>query len=156
MHRWYMPVFRQMIEWSILNTGVEMRERPNGKKLWSGLNLKLSIAQDLAFLGKKTDETFGESNLNSQQNSDDDGEIEIMATNSVRLRKDMCHVPEEQKKRLVCRVHKQRKLTHFYCSTCKKAMCLGICWRRYHTKKNYLFDDDKCTGKVIHTKNTDF
>lgn len=145
-----MPVFRQMIEWSILNAGVEMRERPNGKKLWSGLNLKMSIAQDLAFLGKKTDpELPAALNLNDMDSDDNEGEPVVV--HGVRLRKDICHIPEERSNRLVCRVHKQRKLTRFYCGTCKRAMCLGKCWRRYHTKKNYLFDDSSCSGKVIHS-----
>lgn len=37
MFRWYMPIYRQFIEWTILNTGVIVRERPNGKRKWSGV-----------------------------------------------------------------------------------------------------------------------
>lgn len=154
MHRWYMPLFRQMIEWSILNTGVELREQKDGKKIWSGLKLKISIAEDLAFLGKRLN--AAETLPGAEEESDDSAEgPTVPVANAIRLRKDVCHVPEELKSRLVCRVHKQRKLTRYQCLTCKKAMCLGRCWRMYHTKAEYIFDDDNCSGKVIHLKSLD-
>lgn len=153
MHCWYMPIFRQFIEWSILNAGVVLRERKDGKKQWTGLNLKMAIAKDLAFLGKKPAASTDNETLDL--NSDSDEGCETLLLNPVRLRKDLTHIPSERSKRLVCRVHKQRKLTRYQCLTCKKAVCLGKCWLLYHSRKDYVWDDPNCTGKVIHPKSID-
>lgn len=157
MFRWYMPVFRQMIEWSILNTGVVLRERPNGKKLWTGLNLKMALATDLAFLGKTValPSTQLSPVLNASQDSISTDEDDRYSLKKIRLQRNILHVPVERTNRLACRVHKQRKVTRFFCDTCKKPMCLGICWKRYHSKVNYLFDDMNCKGKLIENKTVD-
>lgn len=156
MRRWYMVLFRQYIEWSIMNTGVILRERPGGKKRWTGLNLKMAIAEQLAFLGRGTDQPQTQQIVTFEPLSDDD--VEEAGQSSAKklwLSKKVCHVPIEQSSRRECRVHKQRKMTRFFCSTCKKALCLGECWERYHSKTNYLWLDPNCKGKVINNKKID-
>lgn len=154
MRRWYMPLFRQMIEWSVLNAGVVLRERPGGKLLWTGLELKLSLAKDLANLGRRVDRPLPLQPAAGASSSSDELD-EPLLTNKLRLRRDLCHTPIERMPRMECRVHLQRKMTRYFCQTCDKAVCLGTCWTRYHTKLHYLFDDPNCKGKKIFKKTID-
>lgn len=147
MHRWYMPLFRQFIEWSVLNTGVILREREKGKLLWTGINLKRTLAKELSILGQM--ETVSRVDM-----KETDSETEHCET-KIRLQKHLLHVPVIQKQRRACRVHKQRKATNLECKVCKKYMCSNICWQRYHSKIDYLLDDPDCTGKVIHRSSID-
>lgn len=163
MFRWYMAIYRQLIEWTILNTGVIVRERVGGKKKWSGeaiicipvsisiapvisllgLRLKLSIAEDLAKMGecKRNQHT---------EDSDYDDTFVDNHENKIRLRCDVLHLPVIAKSRSACRAHIKRKSTKYYCKTCKKYLCLGLCWKYYHSRHNYLVDDPLCKGKIIH------
>lgn len=145
MFRWYMPLFRQFLEWSILNTGVILRERPKGKKLWSAINLKLKLAEQLSFLGEETVEPANNITVGSDRESQPEDE-----PTKTCLRRDVLHVPDFLKRRRACRVHMQRKTTSLYCCTCNRALCSKECWIRYHSKINYLLNDNSCRGKILH------
>lgn len=147
MRRWYMPVFRQLLEWAVLNTGVILRQRPKGKLKWSSINLKVELATELAFLGTEND-----TDDSSVQTSDSN---DLADSEKVRLQRHHCHVPCARQKRVVCRAHMQRKMTRFFCSLCNKGLCLGLCWKLYHSKLNYLYDDENCKGKLIHLEPID-
>lgn len=158
MHRWYMVAFRQFIEWSILNTGVILRNRPNGKKTWTGLNLNITLAKDLFRLSELSESVEAvapqpvpvelEDLVENSDNSDElENQFEPL---KVRFDKSICHVPVERAIRRNCAAHRQRKNTRFYCVTCRKFLCLGMCWKLYHTKRNYLFDDPDSTAVVVH------
>lgn len=144
MRRWYVPVFRQLLEWTVLNTGVILRQRPKGKLIWSALKLKVELATQLAHLGSDVSEETNRSSSDADDSND-----------RVRLQRHHCHVPVERRQRVVCRAHVQRKETRFFCSVCKKGLCLGKCWKLYHSKLNYLFDDTECKGKRIHEATID-
>lgn len=143
-----MPLFRQYLEWSILNTGVILRQRPNGKKVWSAIKIKLELAEELAFLGCKENESQSSANVTSDSAAE-------TSPDRHRLRRDILHVPGFAKTRISCRVHKQRKATSFRCLTCGKAICSSLCWERYHKKRFYLFDDPNSTAKVVNKRNVD-
>lgn len=128
-----------------MNTGVVLRERPNGKLKWSSLTLKVELATQLAFLGSETETS----------NSDDSHDDALLYSDKIRLQKNLCHTPCIRPKRVECRAHIQRKLTRYYCSVCEKGLCLGTCWRLYHTKHNYLYNDETSSAKVIHFEPTD-
>lgn len=149
MRRWYMPLFRQYLEWSILNTGVILRQRPKGKLIWSAIKLKLELAEELQFLGRK------ETQLNAGGPDVSSDSACEGSPGRLRLRRDILHVPGIASKRIVCRVHKQRKATRLRCLTCSKAICSSICWKRYHKKRLYLFDDPNSTSKVVNIRNID-
>lgn len=144
MRRWYVPVFRQLLEWAVLNTGVILRQRPKGKLEWSAINLKVELATQLSHLGSEISEEETGDELSADE-----------ADGRSRLQRHVCHVPVMKKKRVVCRAHVQRKMTRYFCSTCNKGLCLGLCWKLYHTKVNYLFEDAACTGKRIHLQPID-
>lgn len=154
MARWYMPLFRQYLEWSIVNTGVILRQRRDGKKIWSAINLKLKLAEQLSFLGKEEEPSISEL---SEELSEDDGSDTNLDRhlNAIRLQRNILHTPGFIKRRLACRVHRQRKDTQLQCMTCKKPLCSSYCWKRYHSKVKYLYDDPGCRGKVIHNRNCD-
>lgn len=145
-----MSIFRQLIEWSILNTGVFMRERPKGKVIWSGLNLKVQLSKELAILGDETGSFSGDKSSCDSEVDDDDEDAGMQFPDKIRLQKGVCHVPVQLKSRLACRAHKQRKLTRYFCQTCKKALCLSACWLQYHTKVNYLVDQPSLKSPIIH------
>lgn len=147
MRRWYMPIFRQLVEWAVLNTGVILRQRPNGKLKWSSLHLKVELATELAFLGRE-EET---SDSDSSESQDED----CVVSDKIRLQRNRCHTPCIRRKRVECRAHMQRKLTRYFCSVCKKGLCLGTCWTLYHSKRNYLYNDETSSAKVIHFEATD-
>lgn len=106
MSRWYMPLFRQYLEWSVLNTGVILRERCRGKKIWSGIRLKLERAKQLAYLGRPvTTETRhtdpASSDISEPENS----------PQKARMSRNVVHVPGQLLKRKACCVHCQGKTT---------------------------------------------
>lgn len=143
-----MPIFRQFIEWSVLNTGVILRERPRGKKIWTALKLKCTLAEQLAFLGSERQDE-DRANSSEEEHSSEDNDDRVLL-NPMRLQKHVCHVPEQRKKRGNCRVHRRRKTTRFFCKTCNRYMCLNVCWKNYHTKRKYIYDDPSCVGRVLH------
>lgn len=128
-----------------------MRQRPRGKLIWSAIKIKQHLAEELAFLGRKT---YASAETGELSDSSSDSAADFCETR-VRLRKDVMHVPGFAKTRLYCRVHKQRKATSLRCITCRKAICSSFCWKRYHKRKEYLFDDPQCTGKIVNRRNID-
>lgn len=158
MFRWYMTIFRQFIEWSVLNTGVVLRKRCNGKKEWTGLKLKITLAEDLFRLSELYESVQMQDNSESQLQETDDSEGETLdqvVPPKIRFDKTVCHVPIEKPTRSNCTAHMKRKATRFFCSVCKKYLCPGICWKWYHTKKNYLYDDKYVASKVMHRRAKD-
>lgn len=147
MRRWYMPIFRQLVEWTVLNTGVILRERPKGKLKWSSLKLKVEIASELALLGSNKETS------NSEEVSS--GSEDWTISDKKRLQRHRCHVPCIRQKRVVCRAHMQRKMTRFFCAVCDRGLCLGVCWKLYHSRLNYLYNDETCSGRVIHYEPVD-
>lgn len=147
--RWYLPLFRQYLEWSVLNTGTILRSRSDAdKKYWSGIVMKQQLAEELAFLGNKDVDLSVESDRDGTE-SDSENDFH---PSKIRLQRHLHHTPIVMGKRKACRAHKQRKLTRYACSTCKKSLCLGYCWKKYHSKLDYLFDDPGCHGKMYNTK----
>lgn len=130
----------------MLNTGVILRERRYGKRVWSGIHLKLQLAEQLAFLGRPV----LTANVGIDENSDC-SEPEI-SPQKMRLSRNIVHVPGVLPKRNACCVHRQRKTTKKMCTTCDKAICSSYCWALFHSKRNYLFDDKDCAGKVIRNR----
>lgn len=149
-----MPLFRQYLEWSILNTGVILRDRPGGKKKWTGLNLKIEIAKQLLELSNlyenlKVGQCVESGLLECEISSDSGEDIALNLPTKIRLDCSICHVPAERSVRSNCCVHKQIKATRYYCLVCKKYLCLGLCWKLFHSKIKYLYDDSSCKSKTV-------
>ena len=51
------------------------------------------------------------------------------------------HYPVETETRRDCKVHIQRVGTSYQCGICHVNMCPYPCFQRYHTLRDYLFDD---------------
>lgn len=136
-----------------MNTGVILRERKNGKKVWSAIKLKSTLAEQLAYLGKEDNADNEMIIPEDGTHGLDDGNRELK--NPVRLQRSVCHTPIELQKRGNCRAHKQRKTTRYYCKGCKKYLCLDQCWENYHSKRHYIVDDINCTGTVLHQTSID-
>lgn len=112
-----------------MNCGVILRERPQGKKMWSAIKIKLELADELAYLGQ------GDRNETVSSDADSSELVSSASPDRLRLRRDIMHIPGFAGKRTDCRVHMQRKATSFHCLTCKKAICSSLCWSRYHKKR---------------------
>lgn len=126
------------------------------------MTLKIEIAKDLFRLSELAgdaariaDAAANVSSSGTGESSDNEEEEQQIEPEKIRLNRDLCHVPVERKSRSNCAAHMQRKAVRFYCIICKKYLCLGHCWRMYHSKRNYLFNDPDSTSAVIHTEPTD-
>ena len=56
------------------------------------------------------------------------------------------HYPVETETRRDCKVHIQRVGTSYQCGICHVSMCPDPCFARYHTLRDYLFDDPSRDG----------
>lgn len=121
--------------------------------------LKIEIAKDLLRLSELTaDAETAANEVNSgmdELTSSNEEEAGQMEPEKLRLNRDVCHVPVERKSRSNCAAHMQRKAVRFYCIVCKKYLCLGQCWKLYHSRRNYLYDDPDSTSAVIHREPSD-
>lgn len=120
--------------------------------------LKLTLAEDLFRLSELSGPVEPLADDEQLLDSDDTEEMIVKQVQPVKVRLDktICHFPIEKRSRSNCTAHIQRKATRFFCAVCKKYLCPGKCWKLYHSKKNYLYDDQNIVAKVVHRRATDW
>ena len=53
---------------------------------------------------------------------------------------------QERFQRSTCKVHLQHIDTFYSCVVCGVSICLELCFLRYHTLKDYYFNDEDLEG----------
>jgi len=144
--KWYMPLFYQMIEWTVVNTGVFLRERKGGKKDWSARKLKVHLAEEMARKGGVEPHPLTVAPLPHAPVPP----AGARALVKIRLDRNLDHFPVTDCNRARCVAHVQRAPTYLRCSTCAVPLCADECWRKFHTEVDYLFDDPKRADGPVH------
>jgi hypothetical protein len=69
---------------------------------------------------------------------------------------DYIKINNQRRKRVcyVCSARNVKKITSFLCKECNIPLCVGKCFRLYHTKENFTEDDDSGNSSTATTSST--
>ena len=67
-------------------------------------------------------------------------------TPEIRFTQERFHHLVSNDKRSTCKVHLQHIDTFYGCAVCGVSICLELCFLRYHTLKDYYFNDEDLEG----------
>lgn len=77
----------------------------------------------------------------------DTGFVETpVAIPDIRFNRDHFHYPVSNETRLTCKVHIQKVKTIYSCAICGVRMCPEPCFQRYHTLRDFYYDDESRNG----------
>lgn len=127
---WYYKIFFHMFEVAVLNAHI-MYQNAGHQSITLG-QFKEKLVQQL--IGGHC---FRQDDLELARS----GILE-----DTRLSRTQFHYPVETETRRDCKVHIQRVGTSYQCGICHVKMCPYPCFQRYHTLRDYLFDDPSRDG----------
>lgn len=127
---WYYKIFFHLLEVAVLNAHIMF-------KIASQQHLSLS-----EFKEKLVKQLIGGNSF--RHNNTESARSGVLPDN--RFNHSVFHYPVETDLRRECKVHIHRVLTKFECGICHVYMCPAPCFHRYHTLREYLFDDPSRDG----------
>ncbi|XP_048006785.1 piggyBac transposable element-derived protein 4-like isoform X1 [Leguminivora glycinivorella] len=140
--KWYIKIFRRLLNSSILNAYVLYQSNCTSKPI-SHRNFRYDLAENLAVrygITKVTTQPVSRGNEIRLDGKNDHYPTHTeMPTGKNRRSRRRCHR---------CQALGRRSQVTIMCSKCQVGLCVGQCWKEYHTLKRLNKDKPKKKGKL--------
>lgn len=130
MHKWYMKLFRRLLNVSILNSFIIYKH--NKKQKVDQLKFRVQLVEQIFAKYANTIQRKVPG-----RHSQDNNLARLTERHFIERIPPTQQKAKPQKRCVVCYKRGRRKETIYWCPDCKAGLCLDSCFKTYHTKENY-------------------
>lgn len=129
--KWYMKVFKRLLNTSLLNTFIIFRKMPSTSKPLSHRRFRKAVGEALIQTGLPNLAPFRPTPAPDRYRRLQKGDHFVAFTGNI-----LNKTSRVQKRCVRCTAAGRRSMVTLKCTLCDVALCVGLCWADYHTLKN--------------------